>query len=306
MIDHIHTNGKLLLTGEYFILSGAVGLAVPCHFGQTFKFDALVSTPYFTWKSYDHEGGIWFTGFFDREQGQYIKGSDQAVGQRLQEIFQSCFQLNATWEGLQQNEGVHSSLSFPRDWGLGSSSTLLAAIALWAEVDPYQLLQQTFGGSGYDLACALSSKPLLYQIHHGRGESVQVPYQPAFAENLYFIHLGKKQNSREGIQQYRKLGMPSPKLIEQISQLSLEWLNAKTLSELEPIILAHEQLVSGLLNLPRAQELYFSDFWGTIKSLGAWGGDFVLATSKRPEGETKAFFREKGFSKILTYQEMVL
>ena len=50
--------------------------------------------------------------------------------------------------------------------------------------------------------------------------------------------------------------------------------------------------------MPRAQDLYFPDFKGVIKSLGAWGGDFVLATQKPqmvPEGMV-----------VVPYVEMVL
>jgi len=47
----------------------------------------------------------------------------------------------------------------------------------------------------------------------------------------------------------------------------------------------------------------FSDFSGSIKSLGAWGGDFVLvAHSENPT----AYFKEKGYEVIFSYHQMVL
>ena len=51
------------------------------------------------------------------------------------------------------------------------------------------------------------------------------------------------------------------------------------------------------------QEKLFPDFKGVIKSLGAWGGDFVMAISK--ENPT-AYFKEKGYPVVLSYEEMIL
>ena len=46
-----------------------------------------------------------------------------------------------------------------------------------------------------------------------------------------------------------------------------------------------------------------SDFDGEIKSLGAWGGDFILATS---DENPSTYFKAKGFETILPYSEMIL
>jgi len=42
-----------------------------------------------------------------------------------------------------------------------------------------------------------------------------------------------------------------------------------------------------------------------VKSLGAWGGDFVLVTSNRPEEETRNYFNEKGLEVFLRYDEII-
>jgi hypothetical protein len=47
----------------------------------------------------------------------------------------------------------------------------------------------------------------------------------------------------------------------------------------------------------------FSDFKGEIKSLGAWGGDFVMVIS---ESDPTAYFSEKGFTTVISYDEMIL
>ena len=53
---------------------------------------------------------------------------------------------------------------------------------------------------------------------------------------------------------------------------------------------------------PIKQKL-FSDFPGGIKSLGAWGGDFILATGTK---ETMEYFKEKGYATVISFQDMVL
>ena len=65
----------------------------------------------------------------------------------------------------------------------------------------------------------------------------------------------------------------------------------------------HETIMSELLDTKTIKELLFPDFSGTIKSLGAWGGDFVLVVAAHDPTE---YFRAKGFDTILRYQDMIL
>ena len=48
------------------------------------------------------------------------------------------------------------------------------------------------------------------------------------------------------------------------------------------------------------KEKYFSDYNGSIKSLGAWGGDFILATRNN-----KNYFLEKGFNTVFSFSELI-
>ncbi len=69
----------------------------------------------------------------------------------------------------------------------------------------------------------------------------------------------------------------------------------------------HEQLIGSHLGMKRARDLYFEDFPGEIKSLGAWGGDFVLVVSPwEAAEETLAYFQNRGFQDVLPWHEMVL
>lgn len=293
--------GKLLLTGEYFVLDGALALALPTKMGQ--RFEILESKDSdLTWESYDSDGNCWFSGTYAIPDLELIQSNQTEVALRLQQLLRQVFSHSNLSSQALSGCNIQSHLEFSRHWGLGSSSTLISFLAELTGVNPYQLLEATFGGSGYDLACAQATGPILYQNKTAQ----HIKFKPAFAEQLYFVYLGKKQNSREGIQRYRALGQIASETIAAVSQLTHDFLNSPDLDAFESNIIHHETLVAKTLNLPRAQALWFADFWGQIKSLGAWGGDFVLATSNRGAVETKAYFQKNGFTVLLPYAEMVL
>ena len=59
------SNGKILLSGEYFIIDGAKGIAIPCNKGQRFKITKSKNKDYITWESYDCNKELWFKSKFD-------------------------------------------------------------------------------------------------------------------------------------------------------------------------------------------------------------------------------------------------
>lgn len=299
-------NGKLLLTGEYFVLDGAVALAVPTRLGQKMEIRiASQQTKNFIWRSFDSDGTCWFEGEFSKDDFNSNHDNDPSIAKRLTEILNAARDLNAEFISRSINEvsSIETKLDFPRQWGLGTSSTLIAMMAQWAKVDPYQLLAETFGGSGYDLACAEADQSLLYQLP---GPVVKpVRFSPNFSEQIFFVYLNKKQNSREGILNYRKIQRPLSQEMAEINILTDEMLHCQTQSEFARIMAAHEQVVSQTLKIERAKDVYFSDFPGEIKSLGAWGGDFVMVTSDRPMDWVARYFREKGMSVFKTYKNLI-
>lgn len=304
-MPHYHSNGKLLLFGEYFVLEGAQALAIPTRLGQSLT----ISTQEFlieglSWKSYDHEGKLWFEAYFDKQLG--IKHStDDEVARTLQTILFAAQQLNPDLLNQPLYYDAETRLQFPRQWGLGSSSTLIANIAQWAQVDALTLFFNSFKGSGYDIACAISPNPVLYQLNNGQAHWQQVNFAPAFAENIAFVYLGKKQNSRDGIQHFRQKSSQLNKETQQISAITQKALHSGTLSEFLQLMAEHEQIVAQALDLPKVKDLYFNDFEGEVKSLGAWGGDFVMAAAHLPFVDIKNYFISKGFTTIVPYNEMM-
>ena len=300
-------NGKLLLTGEYFVLDGAQALALPTMLGQELhvkKKEANNCLIY--WKSFDNEKKTWFEAVFNTHKMTVLETNNSEVSDRLLQMFQVIKTMNSSVFLSKQDLDVATYLEFPQNWGLGSSSTLIYTLAKWSEVNPYILLEKTMGGSGYDIACAGVNQAIIYQKKEDKPTFQTVDFAPSFSENLYFVHLGKKQNSREGIAKYRASVQKNHPSIAELSQLTKAILLAKNIFDFEKIIMTHEAIVSNVLGLTCAKKLHFQDYFGEIKSLGAWGGDFVLATSNKNEAETFAYFHKKGFQTVLPYRQIIL
>jgi mevalonate kinase len=313
--ERFFSKGKLLLTGEYAVLDGASALALPTRMGQSLEVETFpMAEPSPTrrlsvrWESLDVEGLPWFSADFAGRDFAVEQSTDAEVALRLQQILCAAAELNPAFLSDVPCLGVTAQLDFPRLWGLGTSSTLIANVARWAGVDPFALLARTFGGSGYDIACASAGGPIVYRLGAGgMPEWEPAAWNPPFAPLLYFVYLGRKQDSRAGIARYRALAPDvRERLVPALSgiteQLCRPSLDFETFCEL---LTAHENYLSEALGLPRAQTEHFPDFPGTVKSLGAWGGDFVLMASAWEGERLRRYLREKGFGTVLGYGAVV-
>ena len=198
---------------------------------------------------------------------------------------------------------VKTNLTFPRNWGLGTSSTLINNIAQWAKVDAFKLLLNSFGGSGYDIACAQNDLPITYRLKEGIPKIEVVEFNPSFYDNLFFVHLNIKQDSKKGIQRYKEKRGKLTNDISRVSEITDELIICKELLEFEKLIEEHEQIISKIIQNKPVKEIAFPDYFGAIKSLGAWGGDFVLATG---DERTPRYFKEKGFETVIPFNKMIL
>ena len=305
-----YSNGKLLLTGEYFVLDGAKSLAVPTKFGQDLQVQSIAENQ-LIWASFTENESCWFEAVFDLSTLRLVSASfdsneergKETVAEDLQKILKCAKQENPRFLNSKQGFLVKTKLNFPKNWGLGTSSTLINNIANWAEVNPFSLLEKSFGGSGYDIACAQHSKPILYTKQDKKPLVVQTTFDPLFKAQLYFVYLNKKQNSREGIQRYQNIKGDLSKQSSEISALSDAFLHCKNIVDFEKLLFEHEQIVSKTIQLKPVQKQLFSDYFGQTKSLGAWGGDFILATGN---SDTPSYFKQKGYTTVIPYQKMVL
>jgi len=297
-----YSNGKLLLSAEYLILDGALGLALPTTYGQSMEVTKN-SNGLLTWESFNEQNELWFKGIFNMNDFSIEQHEgDKNVAKTLQRILQKAKSFNP--EFLRLNEGVmvKTFLDFPNIWGLGTSSTLINNIAQWAHVDAYQLLFESFGGSGYDIACAQNNTAILYKLINGVPQSSAVTFNPPFKEQLYFVHLNRKQVSKDSIEGYKKAMTSNTAAVERITSITEHMLNCISLNEFNLLLAEHESILAKILQKTTIQQSLFDDFSGQTKSLGAWGGDFILATGDK---HTPAYFKQKGFNTIIPYSRMI-
>ena len=304
-VKSYYSNGKLLLTGEYLVMYGAKALAIPVKYGQSINITEYSGNNKLVWIANEH-GKEWFKAVFFSKTLTLEETSDDDIARRLHKLIIEAKLLNPYF--INENSGylIETNLNFNRNWGLGTSSTLINNIAFWAEIDPFRLNRKISDGSGYDIACAVSSSSLIYQLIKHNPVIKYISFNPLYKDKIFFIYLEKKQDSATSIEIIHEKRLFFLNEIELISQLTEKFLIAKSIPEIIPILREHENLISSLLNIPVIQDKLFSDFPGIVKSLGAWGGDFVMAISSLTKHSVEQYFRNKGFPVIIPYNEMAI
>jgi len=300
MMDKYYSNGKLLITGEYVVLDGALSFALPTKFGQNLEVSVL-NSPVIIWESFTDIKELWFQAELKLKELSDLSTNPRIA--TLQKILLQAQKMNPDFLSDGNGAFVQTFLTFPTNWGLGTSSTLINNIASWAKVDAFELLQKSFGGSGYDIACAQNNTSIQYQLVEGNPVINEIEFQPSFKEQLYFVYLNQKQNSKEGIQLYRSIKENKNVVCQEISEITKKINQTSILIHFEELLMAHEQIIGSLLNITPLKESLFKDYFGAIKSLGAWGGDFILVTGNE---DTPNYFKEKGFETVVPYDEMIL
>lgn len=298
-----YSNGKLLLTGEYVVLDGAQALAVPTRFGQNFTVKQGVAQE-LKWTSFDSDKTIWFQDIltFSEIINKSVSEKNDSVKNTLIEILHQAIIQNPTIL-IEQGFEIETHLTFPRNWGLGTSSTLINNIAQWFQIDAFELLAKSFGGSGYDIACAQTNSPIIYQLENEISNFKTVSFNPTFKDHIYFVYLNQKQSSKSAITTYLTQRHKSPSIYSKINAITQEIVQCSTLDTFAQLLVYHEILMSEVLETTTIKEQLFPDFEGVIKSLGAWGGDFILVLSKE---NPKQYFIEKGYTVVLNYDEVIL
>lgn len=294
-------NGKLLISGEYTILDGSLSLALPTQRGQVLHYKE-VDQDILHWRSLDVKGETWFEAYFKSPELTIVDSSDDLKAAALKDILLAAAGLSDGVDGLTGE--ATTVLEFPTDWGLGSSSTLLCCVAQCFDIDPMQLHFKVSNGSGYDIACGMSDSAITYKLDDGLVEVNQIEWNPCFKESLFFVYLNVKQKSSSEVRKYQDLksSFDLEKTVAAISALTETMLDAQSIEVFNGVITKHEEMMSTLLGYPTVKQLYFSDYKGAVKSLGAWGGDFVLATGG---SEDRAYFAKKGFSVIHEFESLI-
>tara|TARA_S200000501_G_scaffold159889_1_gene150794 strand:+ start:146 stop:1051 length:906 start_codon:yes stop_codon:yes gene_type:complete len=295
------SNGKLLITSEYLVMKGAMALAVPAKFDQELNITST-NTDFIYWKSFDKENHIWYEEKFFLKGGSLIyHGKKNKISDLIVSLFDYIHRFNNPKKSI-GNKFIWK-LNFDRNWGLGSSSTLINNLSKWAKVNPYNLLFSVFNGSGYDIACCDKTNPIIFQKKDDYISFSNTTFKPNFLNNLFLVFLNKKQNTQKSIQNFLKTDGSFIDEINQINDIVHRIQNVKDLTAFESLIVRHEKIIANILNMQTIQNEKFAQYnYGVIKSLGSWGGDFVLVTG---DERNMGYFREKGYNTIKKISDLL-
>ena len=289
-----------MLTSEYFAMDGALVLAVPTKLGQEFYFEEKYDGNSLIFWEAHHQNKLWLKAVIDYKKWQILETNLISSAEFILKTLKNVQSLSTIRFRNDFTYHLKTNLQFPANYGLGSSSTLMTNLAEWAEIDPFHLNSISLGGSGYDIAVAKEKSAVLFQ------SKPEITYErtnfsPPFKDELIFIHLNQKQDSREGIHFY-KSKIKSQKRVDEFSNLTRNILVCNELENFSQLMLIHEQQISEFLEIPTVKERFFQDLPVFVKSLGAWGGDFVM--SSKFDG-FEDYFWEKGFRTIFNWKDLM-
>ena len=296
-----YSHGKVLLTAEYAVMEGVKALALPTQKGQSLDIK-YTNNQSVVWRSFTHDKKLWMHCIFnfDFECIEHYQ-TDTVLIRHLVQILKQLNQLSPQFYG--QGIAIETHLDFPRNWGLGSSSTLIFNLAQWLAINPYELLDRTMGGSGYDIAVANYGCPLFYTRMDYSPAIEPVEFFPVFTDQLFFVHLNKKQKSSEAILSFQRDNRLTPHYKKRLAAIGASLVKVNDQKRFNALLFEHEKIIAHALNTPPIQEQLFSDFKGQIKSLGAWGGDFILASGDK---NTPSYFQQKGYPTVFSYTDFIL
>lgn len=281
-----------MLFGEYLVLSGSDCLAFPLKFGQTLS---VTKSDDITWESYSKHGS-WFSASMGNDF-TILDTNNQEVAEILRQLF---LVIKTEKPDLDFNQKFRAEANFELNWGLGSSSTLISLLSQWSGVEAKKLLHASFGGSGYDVACATAEGPIIYANGTIKKE-VLLP--DSITNKLLFVYLGNKQNSREEIKRFKNKNVAQNQ-VDTINEMISHAIQTDEIEVFEQQLDLSEELISSIIESIQLKQRLFADYPYSIKSLGAWGGDFFLATY-RDLKTAKIYFEEKGYDTLFTYQEFI-
>ena len=296
----IFSHGKLLLTSEYVVLDGALALALPTKWGQEFFVSEHPDgKSLINWTAL-HQGKSWLSATIDYQNGEVVSTNIPESAAFILKVLMKVKEHSTIQLKDDSSYSITTNLQFPANFGLGSSSTLMNNLAQWADIDAFELNEICLGGSGYDIAVAQEQSAILYQNLPERNVQ-KIDFNPSFKNDLIFIHLNQKQNSREGINLYRSKEK-SPQLIDEFSDITKRVLQVQTFEEFSELMVLHEKKLSEFLGIETVKEKYFETCPSFVKSLGAWGGDFVISSKFSGYQD---YFSGKGFSSVFSYEDLI-
>lgn len=298
-----YSRGKLLLSGEYLVMVGALALAMPVRFGQKMIVTEIAGSKSIAWKTRLPDG-LWFNTEFKIPEFTPVNPSDTNSALFIQNLLRAAHAINPDFINPGSGYIVDCYIDYDIQWGLGSSSALISNMAWWAGIDLFELHVQVSKGSGYDVACARSNSPLLFKTIDGRRIIRYVDFNPVFHDNIYFVYLGRKQNTQTDVDDFFKIKRNYHKQTDRISEISGQMLDSASFDEFSSLIREHELIMAEVLERKPLKDALFSDFNGEVKSLGAWGGDFVMVLWPYQKKELMTYLAKKKLNIAFSLNEI--
>lgn len=247
----------------------------------------------------------WFEASFATNDLGIRNANNMESAIYVQKLLRAAVEISPAFKSTLSQSEVVNNLEFDICWGLGSSSTLLSNVAWWAGIDPFDLHDRISKGSGYDVACARADTPILFELEGNTRKIISVDFNPSFSDILYFIYLGSKKDSQAEVDDFKRREKDMTKEVSEISNITQQMASCSSASEFGRLLVAHEEILSGVLNKPTLKSSIFNDFQGEIKSLGAWGGDFAMALWPFGINELEKYLSNKGLKIFFPYHQLV-
>lgn len=287
--------GKILLVGEYAVTKGFEGLAVPVKTGQwmdVWEFNSPGNAEdRLIFNALDLHGSTWFSESFDieflkRNSANYADApsTNASTDSEDSHLLKVLTLVSPNFWKPGKSYRFETRLEFDRNSGLGSSSTFIELVCRYFKLDPFQVQDKVFGGSGYDVAIAAVQKPLIFWRTESDIHFRQWSLNPELTKDWKVVFLGNKVNSRTSTSQVNDMlddlakdenyQMQIQKIIEIVR-------DAKELMAVETGIEMYQMFLSQLLGLVTPYTFFGVKPLprGVCKWLGAWGGDMLLVNS---------------------------
>lgn len=300
MVKTFESHGKLMITGEYFVLRGAKSFLIPTKFSQEMKIEIIENNSIIDWTSYNEINKKWFSAKFClpslkivgalTKEKLFLKKILDFIKLKRPKVFKD-------GTGLK----IITNMDFRRNWGLGSSAMLINNLSRFYGLNPFEVSENTTNSSGADIAASLIGEPIVYSLIESSPKYFKADFNPPFSKNLLFVFLNKKQSSNNEVKKFNSLDTCYTE-INTISQITNEIINCKDINDFNYLIEKHESFISKKIKKEPVKKKLFKDFEGSIKSLGAWGGDFILACGKNI---SKSYFTKKGFNTSFSLDEIL-